>query len=210
MRGVYMAKTYVRICADCGNSKEITYKPKKDTKCMSCACRGQTHKKKSKEDLVRYTYVCSECGDTRVLKAKRKTTLCGACNSRLRGEANGKIKDKPIFRFFRVCPLCPEDDNTVRVKTAKNGGVKPCKKHSRKPKKTYQKIGVDGAKRNKVTVKFQVDETTMEAPIKRRKPKALPKQQITDEEMMAKFLETNKVTIIEPSTSEIYTLREKF
>ena len=85
--------------------------------------------------------------------------------------------------------------------------VKKTKVKKEKKPTTYQQVGTDGAVENKVTVsfakhkqpkqKFQVvDFDTMEAPVKKRKEKEIPKSTPEQEaDMMAKFFEDGgKVT----------------
>jgi len=249
-----MSKAYTRVCCECGDTKEVSYKPKEDTKCRACASIGNTAPTKPKHLLIRHTYTCPDCGETRSMKAKCKSPVCGACNHKRIGKAN-KGKTRNNIRYYRICPYCPEEVNTIQVASAINGGVKPCiahkfegrekvtyitkpkkekpeyfricphcpedantiqvassfnsgvkpckahkyvgtEKHKRKlsKKKVYQSVGTDGAKRNKVNIKKPTETT----------------KKLTDEEMMATFLATNSITVIEPFTSEQFVLREKF
>jgi hypothetical protein len=39
----------------------------------------------------------------------------------------------PKPRYFRICPDCHEDNNTIRVASALNAGIKPCRIHKKVP-----------------------------------------------------------------------------
>ncbi len=129
-----MASTkYLRVCADCGNTKEITYRPKKGTLCPSCRAKGNTNNKKPEGTHVRYWYFCSNCPDVVCRVSKRKGTLCKDCSSSANGKANKGKERKlppPRVRHYRICPECPEDNNTKRVNRKRDSGVLLCKRHA--------------------------------------------------------------------------------
>lgn len=148
-----------------------------------------------------YTATCSECKETRTLKSrpKGKSDLCFGCSVKEVHKKNMK-KTEDLKRYWYFCPTCPSVRGVVSKR--KSPYCRECieagKKasHLRKKKrksvkiKSYTSVGTDGAKRNKVTVKFQVvDEKTMEAPVKKKKdveyPQSTPKEEA---DMIAKFL----------------------
>jgi len=195
---------YNRVCT-CGDSTWVTYKPKEGAICRVCRGKNQAEEMrgkntKGKEDLVRYDNFCPDCFRSWVTIAKRQTPYCGDCNRIRIGKANKKTKffkdGTPKPRHFRICPDCPEESNTVEVASKENSGVKHCRHHrvivktkDKKPK-DYKPIGTDGAKRNKVTVQFQViDPETMEPPKPKKKkveyPVSTPEQ---DKAMIDNFI----------------------
>jgi len=129
-----MASTkYLRVCADCGNTKEITYRPKNGTKCPSCRAKGNTANKKPEGTHIRYWYFCSNCPDVICRVSKRKGTLCKDCSTIANGKANKGKKltiTIPRVRHYRICPECPEGDNTKRVNRKRDSGIILCKKHA--------------------------------------------------------------------------------
>jgi len=204
---------YKQTCVDCGDIR-LTKNDTKADRCKECSNAKnmyETSQKNRVEEYKTYTHVCSECGKIRQSPAKkRKTTLCGDCSRKSTGKSN-RGKDK--MRYFRICPTCPEDSNTSQVTAKINSGMKQCKKCLNKDKreatianpkkysskhKKYTKVGTDGAKRNKVTVKFQVvDLETMEAPVrayaKKETSMSTPEQ---EQVMIDKFYKTCEPTII--------------
>ncbi len=196
---------YLRVCCDCGDSKEVSYRPKKDTRCSSCSAKFKIAKNghwniKAEETKIRYKHTCPDCGDVRYKPTQHKTELCSKCSSRKNGKANYK-EDK--MRYFRICSECGD---AKQVASQINGGIKLCKQCSnekrkaesakkppKKRKNTYKPVGYDG--RQKVKVKFQiVDEATMEAPVKKRKAKDIPQLTVEQDDAMTRaWLENNKV-----------------
>jgi len=200
-------RTWLRLCA-CGDAKEVTYRPKKGTKCI--VCRGkelaknmQGKNKKSEGTYIRYWYFCPHCPSVRESTVRLKTSLCGSCSRARKGLRSGKNhysygQPRVENKFYRTCPKCPEETATIEVACKKNSGTKPCRKHrgnnvakptkTKKGKKVYTPVGFDG--RQKVKVKFQiVDEKTMEPPIKKREPKTLVQLDQTDSlRMQEEFL----------------------
>jgi len=125
-------------------------------------------------------------------------------------------------RYFAICTDCESEVATREVVNKQDSGYKKCRKHKvskprkypigskrkstyvkkdKKPK-TYEQVGTDGAIENKVTVSFAkqklqvVDLDTMEAPVKKRKEKEIPKSTPEQEaDMMAEFFKNGgKVT----------------
>ena len=200
----------------CGDEKQ--YKsPTIATRCFACAS-----KTRKEESLVGVKRTCIDCEKVDMLKtpsAVVKAPRCGSCAAKERAKniPMPSKKRKPIIsedgmRYFRICPECPEDNNTIEVSTEANSGVKRCLKCSmkhRKPrvrksraktKKKYTPIGVDGLQKvniRKPKVQYQVvDLETMEAPVKKREPKeyvnSTPDQ---DAEMIAEFLKRREQNV---------------
>ena len=184
-----MRTKYERICTECGDSKTVTYKPQPGTKCKKCSTLEslkKIHKYniKKEEDKKVYWYFCPRCPSVRKLSVKRKTALCGDCSRITTGIKNGGDSD---MRHFRVCTECGD----VKETSLSNSGWKLCRSCSNsksssargnKKKKSYYKKPeptVDGLQKVKLT------------PKKEKKVKNTP----SDEELIAKWLETN-----EPST----------
>ncbi len=193
---------HFRICYSCFKVDKVSTKDKaRATYCRSCSSRIRNTK--DLKDLVRYKYTCEGCGEQRVLKAPTNAVLCKLCSSKLKNNA-GKT-------FKRVCEGCGiSEDVRVHPSTRKDLCVKCQKiktnlaryrgagtKKDKKYKKVYQQVGVDGAKRNKVTVKFQiVDENTMAAPVKKRKQKEFPLlNEDVSMKMQNEWIKNNKIKV---------------
>jgi len=197
------AKLYTRTCIDCGDIKTSVFKrDAKALRCLKCSIKHNGIERKGStrkhyKDLVRYWYFCPTCPSIREVTIKRKTNYCSKCSNK---RSNIQIK---------------EDNNTLQVTSELNNRIKSCREHTRKPKvykkkvnkNKYQQIGTDGAKHNKVTVKFQVvDLDTMEAPIKKRKQKEIPQcSKEKEQSMINKWLSKNKVTVVEHKEQVGYT-----
>ncbi|MEA1892663.1 MAG: hypothetical protein U9N33_08135 [Campylobacterota bacterium] len=205
---------YYYFCPTCSNIRVIDSK-RKSNFCITCTQKKLTtfdynfttdercERKKYYFDLatLKTKIICIWCDNHFVSSDKNST--CPSCNKRNLIEVGKK--------YFTICKECPSNDNKTFVIAKKQSGIKLCTKHrnyartisgdKKKRKKTYSRIGVDGAKRNKVTIakkevikpkqKFQVvDFETMEAPVKKRKEKAIlistPEQ---DAMMIQEYLE---------------------
>jgi hypothetical protein len=231
--------TYTRVCPDCGDVATITYKPKPGTKCRVCSSRDTanstilTRWKPGRKKKV-YYYFCPSCSNIRVLSAKRKTPYCGDCNRIASKQPKIYIyfdlKDMKMRvpnRYFRICPMCPEDNNTKQVKQAAHAGIRPCRHHA-------QQLMSEEQKKLKEERRLKSLSKTLDSrPPKRKKPKKkyvskqaierakkinqehkakleeladevtnIPKQTKTDKEMMDEWLKTNKPTIIETEIPE--------
>ena len=206
------SRHYDRTCSKCGDISTVTYKPKGHELCRLCRGKEQAiemigKNKKPIEEHKRYVETCSECGITKTIRAPRKGTLCGDCNRLAIGKANkGKIRKRPVKKqYMIVCPHCVEGEGIRYSYDKRRCGIYPCRKHMymdrpEKVKKIKKKKrspsivgGIDG--KQKVNIKKKV--TTV-------------KKIETPEEMIKRFLKTNKVTVIEPSTSAQYILRESY
>ena len=186
----------------CGDEKSYTF-PTKATRCWSCS-----NKTRKEESVTGCTRVCIDCKKTSLLKtpsAVAKAPRCMSCSSKHRAKTT-PMPTKGVrkhvegeVRHFRLCPDC---GGCIQVGQKTYAGYKLCrpclnkskrektKANPKKYKSRYVPVGTDGAKRNKVTVKFQiVDPETMEAPVKKRKkdeyPQSTPEQEA---EMIATFL----------------------
>ena len=174
---ISVKREHIRICYCCFRVDKVSTAIKARAKfCRSCSSRIRMTK--DVKDLVRYRSNCETCGKERVLKAPATSKVCKMCSF----EASKKKRE-----YSRTCNTCGKTETVRTIKASNNPICHECQKNKRnaaryrgdgtgkKAKKTYTPVGTDGAKRNKVTVKFQiVDEKTMEAPVKKRDKKELP------------------------------------
>jgi len=202
-------KTYKRVCAECGDIKEVTYKPKSTTLCGACrskklnvasiiARRWEGH------TPVRYWYFCSNCPSVREVKVRHRSVYCADCSRRLarKPKVKGYFDLKtlkyylPKVRHFRVCEKCGD---VKEVKTKQSAQKKLCRSCSLNKK--VKGIAYKTKRKTRVS-KLQIEQERernrqhREAMAKAEKPK---KPKLSDEEMIANYLKTNKVTVIEPS-----------
>ncbi len=223
---------YERVCA-CGDVKWVNYKPKDGTLCYTCSGREQAvnmagKNVKKEEDKIRYYYFCPTCPTINLNVDKRRTNWCGKC-SRLYAK---KPKDKRYFdmetmkmkipmRYFRICPHCPEDDNTKQVPREILGGIKPCVKHKyvdnpealkakEEKRVATRKANSDAGKHKKVykktraKIQKKVSNLAIQKQIELNREhrervdenELIPEQKMTDKEMMDKFLKKNKPSVV--------------
>ena len=215
---------YLRVC-HCGDSKWVGYMPTIDTECQKCASSrlGKIMAKnniKPESEKVRYEHICSECDSHRwllVSPESRKTSLCGTCSTKANGKAN-KGKERKVrvpIRRFRICMECGD---TKEVKTVSQTKAKLCRKCSnlqmdytaRSAKSVAtraktQQTKPKKSKTRKVYVK-KVSEKTIAAEKKRnqehkaaiqeaKKDVKIPKQKLSNEDMIAKFLEKSQPSV---------------
>jgi len=187
---------------ECGEIAQVAKKPPEGRMCRECAkFKNKTGPKpKAKEDLIRHTHVCEGCGRVRVSKAKAKGPLCGDCSRRKIGKANKK--DAPV-RYIRICPECPEDNNTREVTVKANSGIKLCSKHKKVPKGKDRKHVDDYRPRTKhvklaspaaIKIAQQINREHKEAVANRVGEEEIV-QHKTDGEMLDEFFEHNKPSI---------------
>lgn len=104
---------YKRVCADCGDIKEVGNKPKKGRLCLSCSA-------KKKEPIVKFRtyakrktfiYFCANCSDVRYTDSgsKRKTCYCADCSRKLAKKKKYKIfYDLINMRYVNTKPPAKE------------------------------------------------------------------------------------------------------
>jgi len=212
-----MAPKYLRVCPDCGNHQELTYRPKKGQQCRSCCGKAKVkvmHLNNRKKDKKTYTHTCKECGATKEFnysQDRHKTGLCGICS---RQQTANTRKEREL-RYFRICPDCPEDDNTKMVASERNAGIKHCQKH--RPKKVYAKRTKPNKPRPKkakaaskaaIEKAVEVNRKHKEFIASESSRRPVPKQLLTDDEMMAKWLKGHKITKIEPLPQDLSRYKE--
>jgi len=197
-----MGRVYTRVCS-CGDVATLSHKPVAGQQCRDCA-KGKNKpgpKPKPSSQLKRYTHVCEVCQRVRVSVARPKGKLCGPCSSRKTGIAN-KGKERKM-RYIRICPECPEDDNTREVTVKANSGIKLCKKHrivpqgeGRKQVKTYKArtTQVKLASKGGIKAAQELNRKHKEAVANITKEKPIP-QKKTDAEMLKEFFEHSKPSI---------------
>ncbi len=215
-------------CPQCGTIRELNRD--RGALCRKCAIanrraelnpRGLDHKivkNKGGRSVSMYLRVCS-CGDKKwVGYIPREGQECQKCSSSKLGYAmsQNNIKED-LIRHFRICPHCPEDDNTIQVQREALGGIRPCRKHkyvdnpealkvkeakrvatkkaNAKPyKKKPRKKAVKKAVSKKAIEKARQMNREHKASLK-VVPKPIP-QRLTDEQMVAKFLKKNKPSVV--------------
>lgn len=208
---------FVRTCEGCGDVKEFdrVHDRKICSKCSGKKNIADVVKGRQYKGKTSYTYFCMSCPSVRVLKAKRKTSYCSVC---VRKYTKSKSKPdyiyfdmetmtmkipKPKVRLFRICPICPESNNTKQVQNLGQAGIKPCPKHSIKEPRTHKKNIIVKAGYNKhlKAKDKQVSEQAIERErIKNREhrekvekaAKVVVKPK-SEEEMMAEYMATHTV-----------------
>ena len=192
---------YTVVCTRCCMPRTLKHKPRVYPKlCVPCNLKDRAdhlHKCniKSDSEKIRYWYFCPSCPSIRESIDKRKTPFCSKC-----------VHKGRQVKYASICPDCPPEDNFKWVTQKKKCGILQClscsnkssvpevfvKPIKKKRKKTYSRVGVDGAKRNKVTVQFQiVDEHTMEVPKKEVVIPATPRE--LELKMQEDWLKNNSV-----------------
>jgi len=125
------------------------------------------------------------------------------------------------IRHFRICPHCPEDNNSKEVRRAVLGGVKPCGKHryvgkeddfkaKEEKRVATRKVNSDAGKHKKVykktraKIQKKVSNLAIQKQIELNREhrervdenELIPEQKMTDKEMMDKFLKKNKPSVV--------------
>ncbi len=219
---------YKRTCVDCGDVKVVgNARDAEAIRCKTCSAKEVARKRigtVSKVPKIRYWYFCATCDNIREKTTKEGGAFCGTCNRKQPRKKNRL----PIYfdmekmvtvklRHIRICPHCPEDDNTKEVQTAKLAGIKCCRKHAyvdnpealaEKELKRQATRKANAHKHKKVYVKKpkkkelskEAIETIKErnrehkASEEERESKVVV-QKRTDEDMMAEFLAKNKPSV---------------
>jgi len=215
-------KKYIRTCA-CGDVKEVGYKPKPNTKCMSCSAKvlGKNMAKsrwaKVKERKT-YTYFCPTCPSVRILNARRTSSMCGDC-SRIYSKrpkptaSHFDFKDmkmtimKPAKRYFRLCIDCGDCKQVATASAAKPNYCRKCSDKN-KDRKAISAKGVATIKKatkpRKKTVKKKVSKEAIEKQIQLNREhrefhenevKEIPEQSTSNEDMIARFLKKKKPSV---------------
>ena len=203
---------YLRVCP-CGDEKWVGYIPKKNSLCLKCASSKNGYhmsqrNRKEESEKIRYKRICSnpECGKVDYLLANpekyRTTGLCLSCNGRATGKMNSRGDED--MRYMRICPECPEDDNTIEVTVKANAGIKLCRKHrkipigkDRKQVDNYipRKRSIKKESTAAIKAAQQLNRAHKEAIADGLKKKKIPEQALSDEDMVAKFLNKNKPSV---------------
>ena len=71
----------MRVCVKCGDSANVTYKPKPGGKCLKCAAGENAYamSQAKRGKTTRYTRTCVDCGDVKTdnkAKPKEPQTMC--------------------------------------------------------------------------------------------------------------------------------------
>ncbi len=177
---------------------------------------------KAEGEHVRYEHICSNCKKHRwllVSPESRKTTLCKMCSATTTGKAN-KGKERKVrapVRRFRICHECGD---TKEVKTVSETKAKLCRKCSlatidysarsaksaatrvitqktrpkpkpkpkpKKEKKISQRV-IDRERKINKEHKTAIQEA--------KKNVKIPKQNLSDDDMIKKFLKTKQPSVI--------------
>ena len=188
----------------CGNVKEVRYKPKGNELCASCRSKISVIDVNKRWEYIprkRYWYFCPHCSSIRELRATRKSSLCTNCNrTYAKKPATKGYFDLdtlkyiiPKIRHFRVCSVCGDVKEVKSKQSAQKKFCRKCKPSKpRKLKRTTQMSKAEIEKQRELNRKHREEVSKQN-----KKPK---KQTLTDEEMIAKYLATHKVTVIEPTT----------
>ena len=180
-------KTFIHTCTECGFVWH-TWLDTGTTVCAKCV---------SKRSIKKFTVICISCLETRTVHRDPKTTktsLCKRCSSSANGKNNRKLAPKVKKIYIRVCSICGDKKH---VRSKKHAEVKFCsacsrsrRKKSTKPKKYSKETIEREIKKNREHKKSIAD----------RKEKKVVKQKLSDEQLIRKYLKTNKVTVIQPLT----------
>ena len=211
-------RSWVRMCPNCGATAEVYYKPKKDTWCLKCSSTrlGKAiDNRKDPKDLIRYTRTCIDCGDVRtgMLAKPKEPQRCTSCSrskvGRSRHSTGGKLK----LKYFRICEVCGDIKEVKSQRSALSNRCMKCKEYKKPlygPKMPRKNTYVKKPKKKKKPAvsaknieKIKIINRKHKAYVEEEQAKPAPKQKISDEDMMAKWLSKHKVTKIEPS---IYAL----
>ncbi len=199
---------YLRVCG-CGNEKWVSYYPKEGAECCSCAASkvGYTMSQNNirpKEELKRYERICTGCGATSYLtsdpKKYRSTSLCGDCSRKEIGKANAKPK-----LFVRHCVSEGCDDIEMVSSKANSVGkmCKSCRSKLPKKKKANYPKNRKSVKVKNVVSKQAIDRArAINKEHRENAVKATPKKRnpLSEKDMVAKFLKTNKPSVVDDST----------
>lgn len=185
-RGYGHKKPYTRVCVKCGDVKQVSYKTTGKEKCSECvkeeyrqnAYKQSQKNRKPKKERKKYLYFCPACPAVNESRNRHKTAFCFQCSRKYSKKKKAKIE----FSFVTMQMMRIEELNIKREKK---------KKVKAKKKKVYTQIGTDGAKENKVTVRFD-----------KEKPSKAKRE--SEEEMIQKFLQKNKVTVCASYTANNY------
>ena len=201
---------YLRTCS-CGDTKWVGFVPKEGALCRKCSSAKNGYdmsqrNRKEESEKIRYKRICSnpKCGKVDYLLANpekyRSTSLCRACNGRVTGKMNSKGDDD--MRYMRICPECPEENNTIEVTVKANAGIKLCKKHRRVPVGKDRKQTENYTPRKKSVKKASVEAIKAAQKLNREhkkfveeKDKKTIPQAKTDAEMLKEFFEHSKPSI---------------
>jgi len=227
---------YERKCVDCGDIKVVdNLRDSFSKRCKLCSAREVAKNRrgtKSKVPKIIYWYFCGNCSSVKTKRAKTGSILCNVCSHKQPRRKNRphnpyfdmkEMKMIAPMRYFKICPHCPEDSNTVQVKQASQGGIRPCNKHKyvgkekllkEKEKKRLVSHAKTMAKREPKVKKpkarklKRTKEVSAQAIAKARQlnkehreelefKKANPiPQKLSNKDMMAKFLEENKPSVV--------------
>lgn len=184
---------YVRYCVDCGDIETYRYR-NKAKKCDACSRKRQElpqgyydmneMRYVVKVPPIRHFRICPECEKAVQVKTKAQSGIVRCRDCYVKSVKKEK-REKP---------------KKVKTPATKKKVVTKAKPAVKKPKKkkNYKPVGTDGAKRNKVTVKFQtVDLDTFEeidGSKRKRKEKEIPQTPRGRElQMQEEWLKKNKV-----------------
>ncbi len=215
-----------RLCPECGNSKMFPRKIKPNELCQKCSGKARGKKlvgaRYKNHQYIRYWKFCPTCPVVKTIKVKPKTPWCGDCSRKhaktLKSPCYYNLKDMKM-EYFRICPHCPIESNSLKVGQASHGGIKPCRIH--------KWVGKEDKKSAMVAKQVAARQKTTDArpPKHKKKPKVYIKdlssssikkaqeinrehkaaqakvklitQTKTHEEMMAEYLSTHTVVTVE-------------
>ncbi len=180
-----MRKLKVRVCANCGDKKEVVYYPTGKELCKSCAydkfARETILKRYKNYVHVKYTYICHGCNSVREFKTKRKSNFCTKCSRVWRYKKKHKIYfDFDTMSIINLTPK-PKEKKKMDIKVGVGRPKIDNKKIRRQPSKEAIKQQREINRRHREAV----------ANFTKRPPK--PK--ISEEDMIASWLQTNQPSV---------------
>ena len=122
------------ICPSCHETREVKWKPKKGTVCLSC-------RKKSRQinpvgERTKYTRIC-KCGDVATVGYKPKgTEMCRQCRGKIQAKdmcGKNVKREEDKKRYTHICAMCPSVRVTVD-KRKSNLCLDCSRKHARRKK----------------------------------------------------------------------------
>jgi hypothetical protein len=181
-----MRKLKVRVCANCGDKKEVVYYPTGKELCKSCAydkfARETILKRYENHVHVKYTYICHSCDSVREFRTKRKSNFCTKCSRVWRYKKKHKIYfDFDTMSIINLSPKPKPKPIKMDIKRGKG-----------RPKIDNKRIGNQPSKQAIERAK-EMNRKHKEA--LKEKPKIV-KQTVSEEELIAMFLLTNSPSVV--------------
>jgi len=195
-----------RVCGMCGDVAQVKSKPVENQLCRGCSTKvtnpskirwSKTTKRK------KYIYFCTECSSVKFCVTKRKRIHCADCS---RKYSRSKIQN-PYFdfntmsyikfekeKFYKVCTVCGVKREAQSK--SKSGDIDCAGCSTSKKKSTFKKRRSPQISISKAQVEVIRKKNKKHQEILSSEKKVVVKQKLTDDEMIAKFIEVKEVTVI--------------